>query len=92
MTRIHPITPGRPVSEDDAKTSSSGRAHSPNFLVGMLTSLRRAGLGRFFGSAPAMTQGRTNSLNDQVPVGEGENAETRQAKDIYQSMLDITGY
>ena len=65
---------------------------SPNFFAAMYASLIRAGLGRFFGVAPPVTRGRTNSLAVPEQTGDGDNAETRQAKDIYQAMLDITGH
>ena len=84
-------TAATPVSRDHRKQS-----RAPNFLSAMVASLIRAGLGRFFGVAPPVVRRLNNAHGLPVKTGEGggggENAETRQAEDIYQAMLDITGH
>lgn len=80
---------------DAGTAGSSDRRRQPappDFFAAKYASLVRAGLGRFFGVAPRVTRKRTKPYGVPEQTGGGDNAETRQAKDIYQAMLDITGY
>jgi hypothetical protein len=96
MTPIHPANSPTNEPETIARTTAAseprGQSGSGNFFAAMFASLKRAGLGRFFGVAPPPS--RSHSKNDNQPeqASEAENAETRQAKDIYQAMLDISGH
>ena len=92
MTHTRPSADQVRISDQTSEVNDADARAPTNFFAGMFASLNRAGLGRFFGVAPAMSKGRSDSLNRQVPTDDGDNAETRQAKEIYQSMLDITGH
>ncbi len=96
MTHIHPVTSHTHDPEANAETTSSSdrrwKSESPDFFAGMLASLRRAELDRFFGVAPPVAKSRTEGHSGPEQTGDGDNAETRQAKNIYQAMLDITGH
>ncbi len=92
MTHIHPVTFHARDPEANAETASSSdrrrRSEPPDFFADMLASLRRAELDRFFGGAPPAVKRRGGS----EWTGDGDNALTRQAKNIYQAMLDIIGH
>jgi len=96
MTHIQSVTFRTHITETNTKTAGSctgqQQSQSLNFFADMLTSLRRANLGRFLGVAPPVTRGRIVDLDRSEPSGCGDNEETRQAKDIYQAMLNITGH
>ncbi len=82
--------------EANAETAGSSdrrrQPAAPNFFAAMYASLIRAELGRFFGVAPPVAWRRTNGHSVPEQSGDGDNAETRQAKNIYQAILDITGH
>jgi|TARA_B100000315_G_scaffold210168_1_gene206258 hypothetical protein len=96
MTDIKTATSRTHINETNTKMADSctgqQQSQSPNFFTGMLASLRRANLGRFFGVTPPVTRGRIEDLDRPDPSGDSDNEETQQAKDIYQAMLDITGH
>ncbi len=96
MTQIHPVTFHTHDPEANVETTSFSdrrwKSESPDFFAGMLASLRRAELGRFFGVTPAVVKSRTEGRSGPEQTGDGDNAETRQARNIYQAMLDITGH
>ncbi len=96
MPHFYSLTSHSYEPEANAETAiSSGRqrqSDSPDFFASIYASLIRAGLGRFFGVAPPLPWSRTNGHDVPEQTGDGENAETRKAKDIYQAMLDITGH
>jgi len=62
------------------------------FLFDKMEKVSRAGLGRFFGVAPPPSKERLDALREQARKANADDPETQQAKDIYQSMLDITGH
>jgi|TARA_B100000315_G_C14525625_1_gene563683 hypothetical protein len=96
MPHFSSVTSHANKPEANAKPAISGgrrrQSKSPDFFASMYASLTRAQLGRFFGVAPPVARSRTNVHNVPEQTGDGDNAETRQAKDIYQAMLDITGH
>ena len=96
MTHIYPVTSHTydPEANTEATSSSDRRwqSESPDFFASMFDSLKRAELGRFFGVAPPVAKSRTEGHSGPEQAGDGDNAETRRAKNIYQAMLDITGH
>ncbi len=96
MTHIYPVTSHTRDPEANAATTSSGdrrrQSESPDFFASIFDSLRRAELGQFFGVAPPVAKSRTEGHGGSEQTGDGDNAETRRAKNIYQAMLDITGH
>jgi len=64
----------------------------PSFLSDKVEKIKRAGLGRFAGVAPPPPQERLDALREQARQAGVDDPETRQAKDIYQAMLDVTSY
>ncbi len=91
-----PVTSHTHGREANAETTSSSDrrwlSEVPDFFAGMFASLRRAELDRFFGVTPPVAKSRTKGHSGPEQTGDGDNAETRQAKNIYQAMLDITGH
>lgn len=84
-----------PFSPATSGARQQGKPNKPrtDFFNGVIASLRRASLGLFFGVAPKMTQGRTDEIKRSRSDKKAANdADTRLAKNIYQSMLDITGH
>ncbi len=58
----------------------------------MFTSLRRAELGWFFEVAPPVVKSRAVGHSGLARTGDVDNTDNRQANNIYQAMLDITGH
>lgn len=96
MTHIYPVSSQTNEPETDARTDSGApqrrQSESGNFFAATLASLKRAGLGRFFGVTPPLHRNLIKRQHETEQTGDGDNAETQQAKDIYQAMLDITGH
>jgi len=84
-------TPFSSVPSGARRFRSEGK-HRTDFFGGVTASLRKASLGLFFGVAPKTTQGRMDESRRLRSDEKTEaDAETKLAKNIYQSMLDITG-
>lgn len=93
MTHIHPAASHARDPEANAETAGSSdrrwRSETPDFFADLLASLRSAELDRFFGGATPVAKRRAEGHGGPKQTGDGDNALTRQAKSIYQVMLDI---